>query len=300
MGAVVAERIEREHLGLSAAGFHRVAYGEWLPIDDSAADEAAVLPPVVCVHGLTRNSGDFDDLAAALAERRGRRVICPDVVGRGRSDWLPSPALYGYPQYLADAAALLARIDAPQVDWVGTSMGGLIGMLLAAQPGSPIRRLVMNDVGPLVPKAGLERIAAYVGKDPVFEDIAAVEAYLRYVLSGFGAISDAGWRRLALYSARPRTEGGFGLAYDPGIAAAFSAAPIADVDLWALWDKVNCPVLAIRGENSDILSAETAAEMTRRGPKAHVVEIPATGHAPSLMNDEQIALVERFLSVEGV
>ena len=305
MGAAVAERLEREFLGLSAAGFHRVAYGEWLssgegPASDQSADQSAVLPPVVCVHGLTRNSGDFDGLAAALASRCGRRVICPDVVGRGCSDWLPNPALYGYPQYLADAAALLARIDAPQVDWVGTSMGGLIGMLLAAQPGSPIRRLVMNDVGPLVPKAGLERIAAYVGKDPVFEDVAAVEAYLRYVLSGFGAISDAGWRRLATYSARPRAEGGFGLAYDPGIAAAFSAAPISDVDLWALWDKVSCPVLAIRGENSDILSAETADAMTRRGPKTHVVEILAAGHAPSLMNEEQIALVERFLSVDAV
>lgn len=299
MDAVGAERIEREYQGLSAAGFHRVSYGEWRGIGP-ASDAHRDAPPVVCVHGLTRNGRDFDDLACALAARRGRRVVCPDVVGRGRSAWLPNPALYGYPQYLADAAALLARIDAPVVDWVGTSMGGLIGMLLAAQPGSPIRRLVLNDVGPLVPKAGLERIAAYVGKDPVFEDLAAVEAYLRYVLAGFGEISAAGWRRLATHSARARSDGGFGLAYDPGIAAAFAAAPIADVDLWAVWDKVSCPVLVIRGENSDILSAETTDEMTRRGPKAHAVEIAATAHAPSLMTDEQIGVVERFLCADAV
>jgi pimeloyl-ACP methyl ester carboxylesterase len=284
------EKREGAFLGLTAVGFHACVYNDWRP----ALEEDG--PPVVCVHGLTRNAGDFDDLAFALASRRGRRVVCPDVVGRGRSDRLPVPALYGYPQYLADAAALLARVDAPQVDWVGTSMGGLIGMLLAAQPKSPIRRLVLNDVGPLVPKAGLERIAAYVGKDPVFEDVAGVEAYLRYVLSGYGDIPGDGWRRLAEHSARPRPEGGYGLAYDPAIAVAFSAQPLADVDLWPVWDKVTCPVLVVRGENSDILTEETLAEMTRRGPKATVVTLPNMGHAPSLMTEEQIGLVERFLS----
>lgn len=286
-----AGRCDGAYLGLSAAGFHRIMYRDWR----SAAPAGG--PPVVCVHGLTRNSGDFDHLARALAGGHGRRVVCPDVVGRGRSDWLANPALYGYPQYLADAAALLARIDAPAVDWVGTSMGGLIGLLLAAQPNSPIRRLVLNDVGPLVPKAGLERIANYVGKDPVFEDMAALEAYLRYVLSGFGAIADDGWRHLALHSARALPDGRFGLAYDPGIAAAFSGGqPLDDVDLWAVWDRVTCPVLVIRGENSDILRADTAAEMTRRGPATTLVEIPDTGHAPSLMTDMQIGVVERFLT----
>lgn len=283
------ERGEGAYLGLSAAGFHRIVYRDW-------RSSAPAGPPVVCVHGLTRNSGDFDYLARALVMGHDRRVVCPDVVGRGRSDWLGNPALYGYPQYLADAAALLARIDAPAVDWVGTSMGGLIGLLLAAQPNSPIRRLVLNDVGPLVPKAGLERIAAYVGKDPVFEDMAALEAYLRYVLSGFGAISDDGWRHLATHSARALPDGRFGLAYDPGIAAAFSGQPLDDVDLWAVWDRVICPVLVIRGENSDILRADTAAEMTRRGPATTLVEIPDTGHAPSLMTDMQIGVVERFLT----
>lgn len=275
---------ERSFLGLSAAGFHRVAYTQW------GRDDA---PAVLCVHGLTRNGRDFDPLALALADRR--RVACPDVVGRGKSAWLPVPALYGYPQYCADMAALIARMGVDQVDWVGTSMGGLIGMTLAAQPNNPIRRLVINDVGPLISKVGLQRIADYVGKDPVFEDVAAVEAYLRFTLMGFGRLTDGQWRHLAEHSARQRPDGLLGLAYDPGIADAFKAQPMQDVDLWALWDRVTCPVLVLRGADSDLLTAETAEEMTRRGPGARIIEIPHTGHAPALMSEEQIAVVRSFL-----
>lgn len=275
---------ERSFLGLSAAGFHRVAYTQW------GRDDA---PAVLCVHGLTRNGRDFDPLALALADRR--RVACPDVVGRGKSAWLPVPALYGYPQYCADMAALIARMGVDQVDWVGTSMGGLIGMTLAAQPNNPIRRLVINDVGPLISKVGLQRIADYVGKDPVFEDVAAVEAYLRFTLMGFGRLTDGQWRHLAEHSARQRPDGLLGLAYDPGIADAFKAQPMQDVDLWALWDRVTCPVLVLRGADSDLLTAETAEEMTRRGPGARIIEIPHTGHAPALMSEEQIAIVRSFL-----
>ncbi|RJF84905.1 alpha/beta hydrolase [Azospirillum cavernae] len=275
---------ERSFLGLSAAGFHRVAYTQW------GRDDA---PAVLCVHGLTRNGRDFDPLALALADRR--RVACPDVVGRGKSAWLPVPALYGYPQYCADMAALIARMGVDQVDWVGTSMGGLIGMTLAAQPNNPIRRLVINDVGPLISKVGLQRIADYVGKDPVFEDVAAVEAYLRFTLMGFGRLTDGQWRHLAEHSARQRPDGLLGLAYDPGIADAFKAQPMQDVDLWALWDRVTCPVLVLRGAESDLLTAETAEEMTRRGPGARIIEIPHTGHAPALMSEEQIAVVRSFL-----
>ncbi len=275
---------ERSFLGLSAAGFHRVAYTQW------GRDDA---PAVLCVHGLTRNGRDFDPLALELADRR--RVACPDVVGRGKSAWLPIPALYGYPQYCADMAALIARMGVDQVDWVGTSMGGLIGMMLAAQPNNPIRRLVINDVGPLISKVGLQRIADYVGKDPVFEDVAAVEAYLRFTLMGFGRLTDGQWRHLAEHSARQRPDGLLGLAYDPGIADAFKAQPMQDVDLWALWDRVTCPVLVLRGANSDLLTAETAEEMTRRGPGARIIEIPHTGHAPALMSEEQIAIVRSFL-----
>lgn len=277
---------ERCYLGLSPAGFHKVAYTQW------GREDAA--RTVVCVHGLTRNGRDFDALALDLAA--DRRVACPDVVGRGKSDWLVNPALYGYPQYCADMAALIARLGVESVDWVGTSMGGLIGMMLAAQPNSPIRRLVVNDVGPFVAKAGLERIADYVGKDPVFDDIAGVEAYLRFVLMGFGNLPGEAWRHMAEHGARRLPDGRYGLAYDPGIAAAFKGAPIGDVDLWAIWDRIRCPVLVLRGADSDLLLPETAEEMTRRGPGARVVEIPHTAHAPALMSEDQIALVRGFLT----
>ncbi|MCW2243675.1 alpha/beta fold hydrolase [Azospirillum canadense] len=279
---------ERSFLGLSAAGFHKVAYTQW------GRDDAP--RTAVCVHGLTRNGRDFDALALDLAD--GWRVACPDVVGRGKSGWLGNPALYGYPQYCADMAALVARLGVETVDWVGTSMGGLIGLMLAAQPNSPIRRLVINDVGPFISKVGLQRIADYVGKDPVFEDIAAVESYLRFVLMGFGRLPDEAWRHMAEHSARPRPDGRWGLAYDPGIAEAFKAQPMQDVDLWAFWDRIQCPVLVLRGATSDILLRETAEEMTRRGPKARVVEFANTGHAPALMTEDQIAAVRGFL-LEG-
>ncbi|NUB15642.1 alpha/beta fold hydrolase [Azospirillum brasilense] len=279
---------ERSFLGLSAVGFHRVAYTQW------GREDAA--RTVVCVHGLTRNGRDFDALALDLADRY--RVACPDVVGRGKSGRLANPTLYGYPQYCADMAALIARLGVESVDWVGTSMGGLIGMLLAAQPDSPIRRLVVNDIGPFIPKAGLQRIADYVGKDPVFEDLAAVESYLRFVLMGFGRLSDEAWRHMAEHSARLRPDGCYGLAYDPAIAEAFKAQPMEDVDLWAVWDRIRCPVLVLRGATSDILPAETAEEMTRRGPKARLVEFAHTGHAPALMTGDQIAAVRDFL-LEG-
>jgi Predicted hydrolases or acyltransferases (alpha/beta hydrolase superfamily) len=279
---------ERSFLGLSAAGFHTVAYTQWGRDDASRT--------VVCVHGLTRNGRDFDALALNLVDRY--RVACPDVVGRGRSGRIANPALYGYPQYCADMAALIARLSVEQVDWVGTSMGGLIGMMLAAQPNSPIRRLVINDVGPFISKVGLQRIADYVGKDPVFEDIAAVESYLRFVLMGFGRLPDEAWRHMAEHSARQRPDGRYGLAYDPAIAEAFKAQPMGDVDLWAFWDRIQCPVLVLRGETSDILLPETAEEMTSRGPGARVVEFANTGHAPALMTDDQIAVVRNFL-LEG-
>lgn len=278
--------IEKSLLGLSAVGFHRIAYWEW--------GERSARPTTICVHGLTRNGGDFDELAKVLGQ--DRRVICPDVVGRGRSDWLTNPDLYGYPQYLADTAALIARLDVDEVDWVGTSMGGLIGMLLAAQPQSPIRRLVINDVGPFVPVAALERIASYLGADPVFEDLAAVEAYLRYIYMSFGEIPDHAWQAMAQHSARHRPDGRFGLAYDPGIAKPLQSQPLADVDLWPVWDRVQCATLVLRGAESDLLLAETAEEMTQRGPRPRLVAFPGIGHAPSLMVPEQIELVRQFLT----
>jgi pimeloyl-ACP methyl ester carboxylesterase len=219
--------------------------------------------------------------------------------GQRASAWLAEAADYGYPQYLADMTALIARLDVAAVDWVGTSMGGLIGMMLAAQPGTPIRRLVLNDIGPFIPKAALERIADYVGLDPRFEDLAALEAYLRRVHAPFGPLTEDQWRHLAEHSARPLDEGGFGLAYDPRIGDAFRGdKPLEDVDLWPVWDAVRCPVLVLRGAESDLLLADTAREMRRRGPRARVVELPGVGHAPALMADDQIAPVRDWLRRE--
>ena len=273
---------QRSLLGLGPHGFHRIAYVEW----GEARDRA-----VICAHGLTRNGRDFDRLAVALA---ARRVVCPDMAGRGRSDWLADGAGYGYPQYCADMNALIARLAVEAVDWVGTSMGGLIGLMLAARPNSPIRRLVLNDIGPFVPKAALARLAGYVGKDPAFADRAALEAYLRQVHATWGPLDDADWRHLAEHGHRRDEGGGLRLAYDPAIGRAFDG-PLNDVDLWALWEKMTCPVLVLRGGQSDLLLRETAEAMTARGPRARLVEFAEAGHAPSLMTAHQVDVVKDWL-----
>lgn len=270
---------------LGAGGFHRVAYIEW---GDPANERV-----LICVHGLTRNARDFDTLAQALAGHY--RVICPDVVGRGASDWLSDKSCYAYPQYLADMAALIAHSGASAVHWVGTSMGGLIGMLMAAQAGTPITRMVMNDIGPLIPLAALERIRSYVGEDPRFDDIQALDAYLGEIYAPFGPFTESQWQGLVGSSSRRREDGSLGLAYDPGIAMPLHAAPSQDIDLWSTWDAVTCPVLVLRGAQSDLLLPETAREMTTRGPRAELVEIPGVGHPPMLMNDEQIEIVKSWL-----
>lgn len=277
---------ERHYLGLSAAGFHRNAYWEW-------ASAQADAPCLIAMHGLTRNGRDFDTVAHSLSDRF--HVVCPDVVGRGKSDWLANGALYSYPQYLADSAALIARVTTGPVDWLGTSMGGLVGMMLAAQPLTPIRRLILNDVGPFVPKASLERIGSYVGQDPRFAGLKALETYLRDVLAGFGNLSDADWAHMALHTARARPDGGYGLAYDPAIGQAFRTEPIADVDLWPVWDLIACPVLILRGGQSDLLLADTAAEMVQRKANATLAEFPDCGHAPALMNAGQIGVIRDWL-----
>lgn len=263
---------------LSAGGFHDLAYLDFGP------EQAAC--PVICVHGLTRNRHDFDTLAARLADA-GRRVICPDVVGRGASGNLADPKGYGYPQYLADMAILIGRLNCTQVDWVGTSMGGVIGMMLAAQAGTPIRRMVINDIGPFIPASALERIVETLGADPRFPDLSAAESYYRIAHATFGALSDAQWRTLTETSVRPDPAGGYRLGYDPGIAAAFKPGEMKDADLWPLWDKISCPTLVLRGADSDLLLAETAGDMTRRGPRAEVVTVPDCGHVPALLDKGQ-------------
>ncbi|CAK0772232.1 Pimeloyl-ACP methyl ester carboxylesterase [Azospirillaceae bacterium] len=278
--------VERSYLSLNPVGFHRVCYMEW---GASTAERT-----VVCVHGLTRNGRDFDVLAGGLAEA-GWRVICPDVAGRGRSDWLLDGSLYNYAQYLSDMVVLLARLDVETVDWVGTSMGGIMGMLLASKNQTPIRRLVLNDVGPFVPKAALDRIADYIGVEPVFEDLAALKSYIRYLYQGFGALTEEQWDDMARSSARLLPDGRYGLAFDPKIGQVFKDNPVVDVNLWAVWDAMRCSVLTLRGERSDLLLSETAEEMTRRGPGTKLVEIEGAGHAPGLMASDQIKAILRFL-----
>jgi len=277
---------EKSYLGLSMHGFHQVAYTEW-----GAPGEGQVL---ICVHGLTRTGRCFDFLAQALEDRY--RVACPDMPGRGKSHWFPNPALYRPPAYLADLNVLIARMDTAEVDWVGTSMGGILGMMLAAQPNTPIRKLVVNDVGPFIDKAALARIGGYIGLDPTFRSLEALEAYLREVHAPFGPLTDAQWRHLAIHSAR-RDEPAevWRLHYDPALAKPFREDSAEDVDLWAVWEAITCPVLIIRGADSDILLHETAEEMLTRGPGAELVELPGIGHAPALMDPAQIAVIRDWL-----
>jgi pimeloyl-ACP methyl ester carboxylesterase len=244
------------------------------------------------VHGLARNGRDFDVLAEALMATH--RVLAVDMPGRGDSDWLADPADYGFPTYLTTLTALVARSGAESVDWVGTSMGGLLGIAIAAQPGSPIARLIVNDVGPVIEPAALARIGTYVGLDPTFASFGEIEAYIRAVSEPFGPLTDAQWEHLTATNVRQRADGRWGLAYDPGIAVPFRASP-APADLWGLWDAIRCPTLVLRGALSDLLSAATAAAMQGRGPRPAVVEFAGVGHAPTLLDPAQVAPVTAFL-----
>jgi pimeloyl-ACP methyl ester carboxylesterase len=310
-------------LSLGPDGFHRLAYTDWGEPNNPHV--------VICVHGLSRNSRDFDWLATALST--DVRVVCPDVVGRGESDWLQDRFAYCFPTYLSDAAALVARVTVtpPQgqgqglladlrdrlrgrprdpaapatLDWIGTSMGGLIGMLLAAKPGSPIRRLVLNDVGPFVPWAGLVRLKGHVGSDSSFADMDEVEKYFRRVCAEFGQLDDAYWHQLAEHSVSLGEDGRYTVRYDPAISRGLPVhmdpeLPIGPeflrgIDLWNVWDAVDCPVLVLRGADSQVLPREVVDEMKRRKPELRVVEFEGVGHVPALATPDQIEVIRDFL-----
>ncbi|NVK43391.1 MAG: alpha/beta hydrolase [Oceanospirillaceae bacterium] len=269
---------------LNARGFHRLHYNEW-----GSADNSRVL---VCVHGLARNSRDFDDLARALS--RDYRVVCPDVAGRGDSDWLPDPSGYQISQYLNDMTVLLARLNVDRVDWIGTSMGGLIGICLAALPNSPIRSLVLNDIGPFVDRAALKRIQGYLGERR-FANLGEAEQWLRQTYPALRHLGDQQWRRLAQAGCREQPDGSFTLHYDPAIAEALSQNSDADVDLWSLWQRIQCPRMLIWGEASDVLQAETVERMRRETPDLELLSLPGIEHAPSLMESEQIDAIQQWL-----
>ena len=277
---------QREVQCITPSGLHRLAYTEW---GDPASRKV-----LVCVHGLSRCGRDFDSLAWAMSPHY--RVVCPDVPGRGLSGWLKNPLEYQVQTYVADMVTLLARVDADIVHWVGTSMGGMIGMALASLDETPIQKLVLNDVGPVITAVSLARIGEYLGKAPQFADFAAAVQYIRAVSAPFGAHSDAEWSILTEYVTRRQPDGSYRMHYDPAIAVPFHAAkPDKDIELWSFYDAIRCPTLVIRGALSDLLKRETLQEMAGRGPRANTVEIPAVGHAPTLMHADQIAIVREFL-----
>ncbi len=271
---------------LGASGFHRLAYREY--------EGPPGAPTLVCVHGLTRNSRDFDALAKAMSATH--RVICPDMPGRGESDDLEKPGDYQFPTYLADVATLIARLDVEKVDYVGTSMGGLIGMFLAGTPGHPLRKLVINDASAVTPKSFIAHIATYVG---VNMDCGSLDELIERVRASYAPQPDLSaeqWRDVALASANQTTGGGYRFAYDSHIGDVYQTLEPADVVLWPFWEKIECDTLLLRGGASGVLRAEDAAEMVRRRPRTKLVEFPGCAHPPMLMNEGQIGVVRGFLA----
>ena len=279
---------------ISLAGLHRMAYKEW---GDPGNPNV-----LVCVHGVTRVGDDFDALARALSDHY--RVVCPDVVGRGRSGRLGNPQLYRIPQYVSDMVTLVARVtansDSGKVDWFGTSMGGLIGMGLASLPDNPIGKLVLNDIGPTLDPVALRRIGDYIAQDLRFASFAEGAAFVRDVSASFGEHTDEQWHKLAADVLREGDDGQWVRHYDMGLAAPLRGATpeqakADEAALWAAYDAIRCPTLLVRGANSDLLSHATAQQMLTRGPKPQLVEIAGTGHAPTFINADQIAIARAFL-----
>lgn len=275
---------------LDNRGLHRMAYWEW--------GEAANPRVLVCVHGLTRQGRDFDTLARSLCNVY--RVVCPDVVGRGCSDRLADPMGYAVPQYVADMVTLLARLNAERVDWVGTSMGGLIGIGLAAQAGSPLARMVVNDVGPTIEPASLVRIGSYLGQPLRWKTLDEAADAMWAISQGFGPHTREQWLELTRPQLTTDDEGWLKPRYDPAIAAPYKAvtpalAQAGETLLWQAWDRLTLPTLLLRGAQSDLLSSATAQAMTERGPRARLVEFNGVGHAPMLQQPDQLAAVREFL-----
>jgi pimeloyl-ACP methyl ester carboxylesterase len=269
---------------LLAGTFYRMA---WVEFGDPEAT------PLICVHGMTRNGRDFDVLARALSDRF--HVICPDLPGRGESDWLPDTSLYQPQNYVIALAHLLARIGRPAM-MLGTSLGGICAIAIASAIGQPLTRMVLNDVGPQIPAAALRRIRDYVARQPVFPDMPALEAHLREVHATFGPLTDPQWEMLARHSGRLLEDGRVMLHYDPGIGKPMRGPMIADIDIWPWWDKIRIPVMAIRGEHSDLLLPRILARMARSG--ADILEVPDAGHAPALMDTPTIEAIRAFLEQE--
>jgi pimeloyl-ACP methyl ester carboxylesterase len=276
----------RRHVRYAAGdGFHELAWLHW--------GSESLPRRALCVHGLTRLGRDFDTLARRLV-LHGFQVACPDLPGRGASDRLADPMLYTATTYVAALTHLLAALDWREVFWIGTSLGGTLGMLAAAMPGTPVARLVLNDIGAEVPQQSLARIREYLDTDHRFPDMRALEAYLRHVHAPFGPLSDAEWQALAQHSAVRRPDGELALHYDPEIARAYAVLSQAPIAMWDVWTRVQAPVLILRGESSDVLPAEVAARMASR-PGVELETVPGCGHAPALLDHAQVCRVAAFL-----
>lgn len=276
------------HLGLGFHGFHRINYLEWG--DTSRFNHQETL---FCVHGLTRNAHDFDFFASRMCDNY--RVVCPDVVGRGDSDHIPEDG-YNYLQYNADMNALIARLGVTELNWVGTSMGGIIGMVLASVAQSPIRRLVVNDIGPEVSREAQMRIAEYIDRSDDFSSVDAVANHLRRIYSEFAPMSDEDWQHMAHFSSRRTKSGSYRLKVDNRVGAAFrDSISYFNVEMWDTWERITCPVLILRGMDSGFLTQETAERMLECGPETTLVEFEDTGHTPTLRNDEQVSVIAEWL-----
>lgn len=272
-----------------ATGTHRMAFYEW---------GSPYAPPVVCVHGLTRNGRDFDYLARELAANH--RVIAVDVAGRGNSDYLKELHWYDNATYMHDILALLERMNLSRFDWIGTSMGGIIGMMVASLMPGKITRLVLNDIGALIPAEGLMRIGEYVGKRERFNSIYEADSYLRKIMLPFGIKNPEHWDHVLMHTLVRQQDGSIRFAYDNNIGEAFRLAAsqvekLDDVSLWMLWEAVACPTLLIRGAQSDILPRDVALKMCETHNATTLVEFEGIGHAPTLMEKAQIQKIRDWL-----
>ena len=276
--------------GLSTSGFHKIAYTDWGTLDASST--------VVCVHGLSRQGRDFDKLASALSQS-GYRVVCPDLPGRGNSDWMPNVLDYVFPQYCADMATLLASLGPGPIHWIGTSLGGLIGIVLAGAANSPITKLIVNDIGPDVPLSAVARVGLRISRDPTsFSSFDDALQHHRRTFASCGPLSDEQWRHFTKFSLRTDEAGRYVSLLDPKVITAYSWLMYYQMTLWSYWDAIKTPIMAIRGVNSDFLPAFLLGEMKRRAPQLVAYEVADTGHMPMLMSAQEIDAVTRFLKME--
>lgn len=291
------------YFGISEEGFHRIAYTEWGEIHSK-------FPSVICVHGYTRNGRDFDALASYLA-LKGRHVVCPDVVGRGESSWFKNPHHYNFTQYVMDMNTLIAHTHAYQIDWIGTSMGGIIGMMLAALPNSPIRRLILNDVGPQIPLQALRRLAKFSGNEPDFKSMAEAKEYFKRHYADFGILDEEQWDYFTEHSVKQEAADLYVVKVDPCIKNPKSTFQMVsdffhhphralegilyDIDLWSIWKKIHCPVLVIHGVRSDLLTPAIIKKMQRMHDLTEVYEVANAGHAPALLELNDHERIERWL-----